>query len=288
LKQLTFAERAFIYLLDENDNINQVIKADESCEDYDVSRLINNIGNDIDGIMITKINPKTNIQLLSDNQKSIICFPVYETSSVKNGNDKRKEDLLVTKQKIIGYVFMDSRNLINRFDEITFEQAKSFINLIYVFIDNYNLKRLSTVDKLTGVYLRKFIEQKFALHMSIARQNNYNLSVIMLDIDKFKFVNDTYGHRKGDEILTRLGEILNKSVRSTDYVARYGGEEFIILLPEADSSSAFKVAEKTRTLIEDSKLLGDDMLLTVSLGVSTYPKDGANEEELIEKADQAL
>jgi diguanylate cyclase (GGDEF)-like protein len=288
LKHLTFAERAFIYLLDENDNISQVIKADESCEDYDVSKLINNIGNDIDGILITKINPKTNIQLLSDNQKSIICFPVYETSSVKNANDKRKEDLLVTKQKVIGYVFMDSKNLINRFDEVTFEQAKSFINLIYVFIDNYNLKRLSTIDKLTGVYLRKFIEQKFALHMSIARQNNYNLSVIMLDIDKFKFVNDTYGHRKGDEILTRLGEILNNSVRSTDYVARYGGEEFIILLPEADSESGYRVAEKTRTLIENSKLLGDDKPLTVSLGVSTYPKDGANEEELIEKADQAL
>lgn len=288
LKQLTFAERAFIYLLDENDNISQVIKADDASSDYDVSRLINNIGNDIEGILITKINPKTNIQLLTNNQKSIICFPVYETSSVRNGNDKRKEDLLVTKQKIIGYVFMDSKNLINRFDETTFEQAKSFINLIYVFIDNYNLKRLSTIDKLTGVYLRKFIEQKFALHMSIARQNNYNLSVIMLDIDKFKFVNDTYGHRKGDEILTRLGEILNQSVRSTDYVARYGGEEFIILLPEADSSSGLKVAEKTRMLIETSKLLGDEMPLTVSLGVSTYPKDGANEEELIEKADQAL
>jgi diguanylate cyclase (GGDEF)-like protein len=192
------------------------------------------------------------------------------------------------KRKIIGYVFLDSTNVINRFNAFTFNQAKSFINLIYVFIDNYNLKKLSTIDKLTGVYLRKHIEQQFAIQMSISRQQNFSLSVIMLDIDKFKNVNDTYGHRKGDEILSKIGERLLKSVRASDYVARYGGEEFIILLPETDAMSGHKVAEKIRTLIEQSKLLGDEMPLTVSLGVSTYPDDGANEEELIEKADQAL
>ena len=288
LQQVTIGERAFIYLLDENDNISEAIKSDDHAADYDIMRLINSFGNDIDGIYISKLNPHTNIQLLSEEQKGIICFPIYEASSHKHVGAKRRDDIFTAKRKIIGYVFLDSTNVINRFNELTFNQSKSFINLIYVFIDNYNLKKLSTIDKLTGVYLRKHIEQQFAIQMSISRQQNFSLSVIMLDIDKFKNVNDTYGHRKGDEILSKIGERLLKSVRATDYVARYGGEEFIILLPETDAMSGHKVAEKIRTLIEQSKLLGDEMPLTVSLGVSTYPVDGANEEELIEKADQAL
>ncbi|HAS74696.1 MAG TPA: hypothetical protein DCS67_11185, partial [Clostridiales bacterium UBA8960] len=237
---------------------------------------------------ISKLNTNTSTHLLTAEQKGLICFPIYETSSNQYQGDNRRDDIFSSKRKIVGYVFIDTKNVINRFNEATFEQAKSFINLFYVFIDNYNLKKLSTIDKLTGVYLRKHIEQQFAIQMSISRQHNYNLSVIMLDIDKFKSVNDTYGHRRGDEILSQIGELLNKSVRSTDYVARYGGEEFIILLPETDAVSGYKVAEKIRKMIESGKLLGDERDLTVSLGVATYPEDGANEEELIEKADQAL
>lgn len=288
LQQITIGERAFIYLIDENDNFGEVIKADEFSKPYDIARLINSFGNDIDGIYISKLNPNTSIQLLTEDQKGLICFPIYESSAEKSFAENRRDDLFSGKKKISGYVFLDSTNVINRFNEYTFNQAKSFINLIYVFIDNYNLKKLSTIDKLTGVYLRKFIEQQFALQMSISRQQVYSLSVIMLDIDKFKNVNDTYGHRKGDEILTKIGELLLKSVRNTDFVGRYGGEEFIILLPETDATSGYKVAEKIRTIIETANLLGDEMPLTVSLGIATYPEDGANEEELIEKADQAL
>ena len=288
LQQITIGERAFIYLLDENDNLSEVIKSDETSQDYDIMRLINSFGNDIEGVFISKLDPHTNVQLLIDEQKGLICFPIYEASGSKTHADNRRDDIFTTKNKIIGYVFLDSTNVINRFNEFTFEQAKSFVNLIYVFIDNYNLKKLSTIDKLTGVFLRKHIEQQFAIQMSISRQQNYSLSVIMLDIDKFKNVNDTFGHRKGDEILTKIGEILNKSVRNSDFVGRYGGEEFIIVLPETDVSGGYKVAEKIRLFIQESKLLGEDMPLTVSLGVSTYPLDGANEEELIERADQAL
>ena len=288
LQQLTIGERASIYLLDENDNISEIIYGNDQVAPYDLLKLVNSIGNDIEGIYVSKLDPHTNTQLLQGEQKGIICFPVYETSMASKSGNKRRDDLFSAKKKISGYVFLDTTNVINRFNESTFEHAKSFINLIYVFIDNYNLKKLSTVDKLTSVFLRKHIEQQFAIQMSISRQQNFNLSVIMLDIDKFKTVNDTYGHRKGDEILSKIGELLNRSVRSSDYVGRYGGEEFIILLPETDASSAYKVAEKIREIVQKNQLLGEDHPLTVSLGVSTYPEDGANEEELIEKADQAL
>lgn len=289
IQQLTAGERAFIYLLDENDNISEILSTDSKETPYDIMKLINSFGNDIEGIFISKLNASTSIQLLTHEQKGLICFPIYETATVSGVHgENRRDDIFTSKKSIVGYVFIDTKSVINRFNASTFEQAKSFINLFYVFIDNYNLKKLSTIDKLTGVYLRKHIEQQFAIQMSISRQHSYNLSVIMMDIDKFKSVNDNYGHRKGDEILKALGSLLLSSVRSTDFVARYGGEEFIILLPETDAPSGYKVAEKIRKLVESSKLLGDEMDLTISLGIATYPDDGANEEELVEKADQAL
>lgn len=289
IQQITAGERAFIYLLDENDNVSEILSTDTKETPYDIMKLIGSFGNDIEGIFISKLNVATSIQLLTPEQKGLICFPIYETTSSSiNHGENRRDDIFASKKSIVGYVYIDTKSVINRFNATTFEQAKSFINLFYVFIDNYNLKKLSTIDKLTGVYLRKHIEQQFAVQMSISRQHNYNLSVIMMDIDKFKSVNDNYGHRKGDEILSTLGSLLLRSVRSTDFVARYGGEEFIILLPETDSISGYKVAEKIRKLVDSSKLLGEDMDLTISLGIATYPDDGANEEELIEKADQAL
>jgi len=114
------------------------------------------------------------------------------------------------------------------------------------------------------------------------------LSVVMCDIDKFKHINDFYGHRKGDEILKAIGYQLNMSLRETDLVGRYGGEEFIIVLPNTGDEEAYIVSEKIRKNIEDSMPLNDDEPVTLSLGVATYPDHGLTEEELIEKADQAL
>jgi diguanylate cyclase (GGDEF)-like protein len=202
--------------------------------------------------------------------------------------ENRREDLLILKRKIVGYVFIDTTNVINHINESIFELCKSFISLIYLMINNYHLKRISTIDKLTGVNLRKHIEQEFSKELNVARLKNTPLSVIMLDIDKFKSVNDNYGHRKGDEILSHIGDLIKQSIRSSDYVGRYGGEEFIIVLPETDAHDGYSVAEKIRLIIDDRKLLGDEMPLTVSLGIATFPIDGANEEELIEKADQSL
>ena len=285
---MTIAERGMIYLLDENDNIEEIIKTSDDVVEYDVLKLINSIGNDLEGIYISKLDSETNVQILSNEQKGIIFFPIYESVAESAKPEKRREDLLIAKKRVVGYVFLDTMNVINRFNHESFDQCKALMNLTYMMIDNYNLKLISSVDKLTGVQLRKSIELAFTRELNLSRQNNTNLSVIMLDIDKFKNVNDTYGHRKGDEILSKIGELIKTSIRNSDYVGRYGGEEFIIILPETNAVDGLKVAEKIRYRVEYHKLLGDEMPLTVSLGISTYPDDGVNEEELIEKADQAL
>ncbi|MDO4799535.1 MAG: diguanylate cyclase [Bacillota bacterium] len=282
-----FAERGFLYFLNEDESISEVISANPEDEPYDVMRLVYSIGNDDEGLCISKMNAKSSVKLLNNEQKALMYFPIFASSNERH-QERRKYDMLDNRKKIIAYVFLDSNNVINRFNDESFRKVKSYSNLINLFIDNYNLKKSATMDKLTGVLLRKHLEQRFSNILSSARKQSIPFSVIMLDIDRFKAVNDTYGHRKGDEILTKLGELLVRSTRSTDLVGRYGGEEFILLLPETTANDAFKVGEKIRRTVEASHLMGEDQTLTISLGVATYPEDGVNEEELVEKADQAL
>lgn len=284
---ITMAERAYLYFVGEGEEITETISLNDESPTFDIDSLIYNVGNDAGGIFVSKINAKTYTQLLIKNQKGLIYFPIYEEGDAKIGG-QRKYDLFAAKKQIVAYIMLETGSVINRFNEDSFAKVKSYSSMFRIFIDNYNLKKHSTIDKLTGVYLRKYFEQQFAGLLQNSRKNSGSFSVIMLDIDKFKVVNDTYGHRKGDEILTKLGGILNRSTRSTDIVARYGGEEFVILLSNTSSENAYQVAEKIRVNVESARLLGEESPLTVSLGISTYPENGSTEEELVEKADRAL
>jgi diguanylate cyclase (GGDEF)-like protein len=110
----------------------------------------------------------------------------------------------------------------------------------------------------------------------------------MFDIDKFKNINDRFGHQKGDLVLREICSIVKKSIRREDICGRYGGEEFVIILPDTASKDASIVAEKLRHKVEEAKILGDKYPVTMSLGVASYPDHGEIEQELIEKVDQAL
>jgi diguanylate cyclase (GGDEF)-like protein len=109
----------------------------------------------------------------------------------------------------------------------------------------------------------------------------------MADLDHFKRINDTYGHTAGDRVLKAVGKYLQKNIRDVDIIARYGGEEFVLLLPEADKSEAYTVAERLR---EGFSMLQLETLpqLTLSLGIASYPQDGTNLELLIKRADTAM
>jgi len=155
-------------------------------------------------------------------------------------------------------------------------------------IENYDLKIISTTDKLTGTYTRKFFENAIETQLKKASREKSQMSIIMIDIDKFKSINDNYGHQKGDEILSKVGNILLKNIRPTDICCRYGGEEFVIILPDTGPSEAEALAERLRSTVEKARLMGQGNSLTISLGISCYPKHGSIRNELIEKADQAL
>jgi len=113
---------------------------------------------------------------------------------------------------------------------------------------------------------------------------------MLLDIDHFKHLNDTYGHIFGDVVLKRLGEILKSSVYETDFVARYGGEEFAILLPRAEPEGVRRKAEAIRDRVASETFTQamETVRITVSIGIAHYPRDGAGPEEIVRMADQAL
>ena len=154
------------------------------------------------------------------------------------------------------------------------------------------LKLLASIDPLTKLYNRRYFIKAATTILELAQRNKTITSVVMLDIDKFKRVNDVYGHKAGDETLVALASSLLKISRKSDIISRWGGEEFLLLLPDTDLNGAFIIAEKIRKKIEDLVVsLENEQTLqfTVSLGVSEFnSKNDLNIEASINRADKAL
>lgn len=153
------------------------------------------------------------------------------------------------------------------------------------------LRQQSIRDPLTGLYNRRFLEEYLVHERVRATRKNRPLSVIMLDIDHFKRINDTFGHDAGDAVLRRLSLELQGHVRGSDIACRIGGEEFALLLPEASLQIAYQRAEHILEAVRQMQLKHREQLLgaiTVSLGVAAFPIHGETPEALIRAADQAL
>jgi two-component system chemotaxis family response regulator WspR len=156
---------------------------------------------------------------------------------------------------------------------------------------NLELQRVATIDSLTGLYNRRYFDEKATIEWARSFREKIPMCIVLLDIDYFKQVNDVYGHVKGDEYLQAVSVALNKSLaRKTDMVARYGGEEFILLLPLTDLSGGALIAEKMRAAIQDLNLEHPTLpSVSISLGVcSVIPNNDINVENLIKCADLAL
>ncbi|MHA6261485.1 sensor domain-containing diguanylate cyclase [Sporosarcina sp. CAU 1771] len=141
----------------------------------------------------------------------------------------------------------------------------------------------STTDPLTGLVNRRVMNEQFTKWMD----EEIDYSIILIDIDKFKLVNDTYGHSVGDEVLKFLAKEMQEVSRENDVCCRYGGEEFILLLPETDSFEAFDVAERLRKKLETT-ISPTGAPITISSGIASFPTDAQNSKELIELADKCL
>jgi len=153
------------------------------------------------------------------------------------------------------------------------------------------LMRASSHDALTGCLNHGQFILDFDREFSRVNRYKDNLSLLMVDLDHFKSVNDTYGHPAGDIVLQKVAEAMDSQLRASDTLYRYGGEEFVILLPETDQRGALTVAESIRRKVADTAIVVDGqqtVTITVSIGVACFPQDTENQEDLLKKADQAV
>jgi diguanylate cyclase (GGDEF)-like protein len=148
------------------------------------------------------------------------------------------------------------------------------------------ISRTSTKDELTGLYLRDVFDVVLRQKVEEAKRNNVQLSLLMMDIDDFKIVNDTFGHQSGDNVLKKIGSTIIGLVRKMDLPARYGGEELAVIMPDADKEQVFKVAERIRKVI--SQLEFENFSVTISIGISSVGRDHNTPEKLLKAADNEL
>ena len=152
------------------------------------------------------------------------------------------------------------------------------------------IKQVSDTDELTGSYNMRAFSSMLQRAFKQSVRYGHTLSVVMIDSDNLKQINDTHGHESGNRLLQHLVRCIREQLRGSDVMARFGGDEFIVLLPETNSKGAMEMAERIRKAVELSRfdVRTGDTTSTVSLGVASYPEDGGNLDVILDKADKAM
>ncbi|MBZ0220927.1 MAG: diguanylate cyclase [Candidatus Methylomirabilis sp.] len=208
---------------------------------------------------------------------------------------------IVFHDEVLGTLFLRTRKKKNGFTQKEIDFCRIVANASFHALRNARLfekvvkekdvlKEMAVRDHLTNLYNHNFFYSRLEEEFERAVRYETPLSLIMVDIDNFKSINDTYGHRVGDMVLKEIAALIKKGVRKTDVVARYGGEEFSVILPHTLLKGAVDEAERLREMIEAHAYAGlVNQRITVSIGVASYPQKGAmNSGDLVNHADDAL
>ncbi|MDQ7822615.1 MAG: diguanylate cyclase [Candidatus Eremiobacteraeota bacterium] len=206
----------------------------------------------------------------------------------------RIENILCVPLKVyeecIGVINISNKKDSSDFTEDDLGMSMALANQAAVAINNARLFELAVSDGLTGLFIKRHFMQKLEDEVRRSKRYNHKLSLVMVDIDHFKEVNDRYGHQEGDMILVAVSRIFRKSVRSIDFIGRYGGDEFCFALPETSLEGARGFCERLRKMIEATSHEYESFLVknTVSLGIATFPDDAGDFQLLMKYADCAL
>lgn len=191
----------------------------------------------------------------------------------------------------LGVLALDSATK-GAFDVEDVRPLESVADICAAAIQNANyferMRQLAYVDGLTGIHNRRYFEMRIVEELERASRFQGRMSVIMVDIDHFKRLNDEFGHLLGDEVLRGVAAIMKAQLRKVDMVCRYGGEEFAVVVPETTGENAVTVAEKLRRQIETHPFPGVPRSVTISCGVADYPEHGNTRDEVVAAADTAL
>jgi diguanylate cyclase (GGDEF)-like protein len=258
------------------------------------------------GLEDTKSQEKVNnneIRCRSFKPGEGIAGRVFMTSQPMIVNNIREDDLFIKSETsyvrsiacipmvvysdVVGVINVTNKKDGKEFTEEDVEMLKAVADQAAVAVNKAQLWDMAVTDSLTGLYVRRYFIVKLQEEIHRAERYNKPLSVVMVDLDRFKKINDTYGHDAGDRALKTISQFFQKNIRDIDAIGRYGGEEFVMLIPDADKKAAFCLAERLRKELAKVKL-EDLPPITISLGIATYPSDGTDIEELIKKADAAM
>jgi diguanylate cyclase (GGDEF)-like protein len=232
-----------------------------------------------------------------------IAGRVFMTSKPMIVNNIREDDLFINSETsyvhsiacipmivysdVVGVINVTNKKNGKEFTEEDVEMLKAVADQAAVAVNKAQLWDMAVTDSLTGLYVRRYFMVKLQEEIHRAERYGKRLSVIMADLDRFKKINDTYGHDAGDRALKTISQFLQKNIRDVDAIARYGGEEFVMLIPDADKEAAYCLAQRLRE--ELGKVKFEDLPpITISLGIATFPSDSTDIEELIKKADAAM
>lgn len=197
---------------------------------------------------------------------------------------------IISQGELEGLVHLCAAENLERFTARDIRLIKVFAIQLGAAVKNAQLYEQAITDGMTKLYLHRYFKQRLSDEIKRAYRFKRKVAMIMVDIDHFKNLNDTYGHQTGDEVLKRVASILRRAVRTHDLPARYGGEEFALVLPETDMIGAVAVAERIRRSIENEVIEFGGAIIrkTASFGVSVYPDCADDMDSLIKAADVAL
>ncbi|MCX7746258.1 MAG: diguanylate cyclase [Clostridia bacterium] len=301
-KDIVQAETGYVIRITENNDLEIIVESGRKSENLLNEYILDYVREYMEGIYAAQIFGKRvgNADIfVPENTKGVLCVPIFGGNIYQMYNSEHNwkelmgerisEYTAVNPHRVLkGFLYLATSSTLNNFSKEGFEACNKLSRLASLALENYNLKIISSCDKLTGLYTRKYFDSMIEDQLREVESQKRTLGLMMIDIDKFKSVNDRYGHQKGDEILSKVGDIIKRNIHSGDICCRYGGEEFILIAPGLDADKAAIIAERMRGAVEREHLLGANNKLTISIGIAIYPLHGKYKDELISKADQAL
>jgi diguanylate cyclase (GGDEF)-like protein len=216
------------------------------------------------------------MRLLEEGLRSYVIFP------------------LTSRERAIGVVALGSTR-VGTFGEETLARLQPLADAVAVAFENVRLfqktREMSITDEVTPLHNFRYFHQALDRELKLVNRYGSTLSLLFVDLDRFKPINDQYGHLRGSRTLREVGFLIRAAVRETDIPARYGGDEFVVILPQTDGAPARVLAEKLRRIVEGHTFLQEEGInarLGVSLGVATYPAEANSKEALIRLADKRM